>query len=363
MKKIAFFVGSLSKGGTERVVINLAEYFSRIGTKVCIVTAWKNENEYTLPEGVLRYDVALTKEEWSRNKIKNALRRNRKRESIIREFAPDLIVSFIKENNFKAILTGKKCGVKVVASVRSDPAAEYPTFGSRFIMKRLFTKADGIILQTQAMRDFFPTILQKKIVILPNPIDLRFLKDVTGVTRKKEIVMVGRLDENKNQMLLLEAFSRLAEVYPEWNCVCIGEGACRTKLEEKIKSYGLEQRFFLPGSKTNIQDEIDAASVFVLASRFEGMPNALIEAMALGLAVVSTDCDGGGPRELIRDGENGILIPKDDAEALYEKLKLLFDDDSLRERLGESARKTAERMHPDVVNETWRAYLEEIVIR
>lgn len=361
MKKIAFFVGSMNRGGTERVVLNLATYFRSIGVETCIITAWQKENEYVVPDEIPRYNVALTKEEWTKNKIKNALLRNAKRDNFIRTFAPDIIVSFIKENNFKAILTGTRCHVPVVVSVRSDPMAEYSKWWERWLMRFLFRKAAGIVLQTKEMKNFFPRKLQSKSTILPNSINPLFLKEVYNGPREKRIVMVGRLDENKNQMLLLSAFSDLKEEYPEWECVCYGEGTNRENLENAISANGMEKCFRLAGAIPDIHNEIVKASIFVLASRFEGMPNALLEAMASGLAVISTDCEGGGPGEVIKSMENGILIPIDDREALKEKLKLLMSDDELCVSLGKAARKTAETMHPDRVNLLWKNYLESIL--
>lgn len=360
MKKIAFFVGSMSKGGTERVVLNLAKYFWMRGIEVLVVTAWQNQNEYELPKGIRRYNAALTKEEWTRNKIKNALLRNKKRNKVIEEFAPDILVSFIKENNFKAILTGRKCHVPVVVSVRSDPKAEYPKAFDRFLVNRLFMKADGIVLQTEAMREFFKKSLQEKTVILPNSINPAFIRNSFPDVRRKEIVMVGRLDENKNQKLLIDVFAEIAGKYRDWNLVLYGEGSCRKKLEQAVEDYQLKDRVRLPGSVPDIQDRIADSAIFVLTSGFEGMPNALIEAMALGLAVISTDCAGGGPREIIKDGENGYLIPVGDKDALRERLSLLMEEEPLRNRLGRNAAEIAGKLHPDTVNEQWMQYLSSI---
>ena len=361
MKKIAFFVGSLSKGGTERVVINLAGYFQSQGMDVLIITAWKNENEYEVPRGVLRFNAALTKEEWTRNKLKNVLLRNKKRNEKIKEFAPDIIVSFIKENNFKAILTGNQCKVPVVVSVRSDPRAEYPKLTERFLVNLLFPKAKGIVLQTGAMKDFFTQkSLRSKTVILPNSINQSFIKDTFPTVRRKEIVMVGRLDENKNQKLFIDAFAPLADAFYDWNCVIYGEGSERKRLEEAVLEKHLEGRITLPGSVRDIAEKIKDASIFVLTSGFEGMPNALLEAMALGLVPISTDCAGGGPREIIRDGENGFLIPVGDKEALTNQLRILMEEEKKREEMGMQARKIIKDLHPDVVNERWMQYLSSL---
>lgn len=361
LRKIAFFIGSLAKGGAEKVVLNLAEYFHNQGCDICIMTAWTNAVEYPLPEYITRVDVSLTKAEMGKKKIQNEILRAKKRKKVLKEFAPDILVAFIKENNFRAILTAKSIRIPVVVSIRSAVNMEYPKRIDRFLMKLLFPLADGIVLQTQDSKRFFTKRLQKKITVLPNSLNPLFIRNRYEGERKKEIVTVGRIDDNKNQQMLVEAFEELAERANGWKCVIYGDGEKREDIRKYVQEKGLGNKILLPGNQADIYEKIYQSNIFVLTSYFEGMPNALIEAMALGLAVISTDCVGSGPKELIRNNENGILIPVGDKKALKEALLRLIADKELEKELGVEAAKIVKNLNPDYVNSLWKTYLTEIV--
>lgn len=362
-KTIAFYIGSLSKGGAERVVVNLAEYFYRIGYQVYIVTKLKEEDEYGISEGIQRIIADLTEEEIISNRacfyrLRNFFARINKLKRIWKQIAPDVIVSFIKKNNFMALASAKPLGIPVLVSVRSAPEREYAGKLYSALVRILFAFADGVIVQTKDAMSYFPGYIRKKAVILPNSLNAAFLKERYRGERRKEIVTVGRIDSNKNQKLLAETFLELTKDYPEWRCILYGEGEGKAAIERLIHKSSAGNRVILPGRQDKIQDKIYKASIFVLPSNCEGMPNALIEAMALGLAVVSTDCPCGGPKDLIEDGENGILIPVGDKEALKKALRQLMESPEMRERLGRNAAKIQERLHPDTVNAMWREFVD-----
>ena len=140
-----------------------------------------------------------------------------------------------------------------------------------------------------------------------------------------------------------------------------GEGDKRGELEKLVEELGLKDRISLPGNIRNIADEMEKNSLFVLSSDFEGMPNALMEAMALGLPCVSTDCPCGGPRYLIKNGENGVLVPVGDADALAEAMKKMLHDEDLRIRIGNNARTIQTRLSPEKIYGQWESYIKSIV--
>ena len=225
----------------------------------------------------------------------------------------------------------------------------------------LFRFADGIVLQTKQARDFFPKYLQKKSIILPNSINPAFLTVQKELEREKEIVLVGRIDSNKNQRMLLEVFADIAHEYLEWSVRIYGEGEDREELEQWVKGKGIENQVFFMGQVSDVSEKIKKASIFVLPSRCEGMPNALIEAMTVGLAVISTDCPCGGPADLIQNGKNGLLIKVDDKKALELVLRKLLEDEEYRLQLASNAVKIIEKLHPDIVNKQWEKYIEDIL--
>lgn len=360
-KKIAFYIGSLKKGGAERVFVNLAEYFYKTGYQVTMVTQYTAENEYVISKGIKRVISEIENTEITGSRIVNFHRRTAKLRRIWRTIQPDLILSCIGKNNFMSVVTTLFSKTKVVVSIVGEPTEEYNSTVMRVLARVLFIKADGIVLQTEDSKVFFPQYLLKKSVILQNSLNPLFIQDRYEGVRDRQIVSVGRLDANKNQTMLIEAFARIAVRYPEYSVVCYGDGESRAQLEALIERFNLQGRVQLPGITTDVAGMIRKASVFVLTSYTEGMPNALIEAMALGLPVISTDCPCGGPKELIRQGENGMLIPVGDVEALAASLVTLLEDTEFMEKLGRSAARIQDRLNPERTNQQWKEYFERIL--
>lgn len=355
-KKIAFYIGSLTKGGAERVITNLAEYFYSKGYQVWMITKFRAETEYSLSEGIVRIIADLTKEE-EKGRVRNFFNRTLKLRKIIKEIKPDVVVSFIGKSNLRTIAATRGTGIPAVVSVRSNPAREIGSGWKRLFTFLLFGMAEGVVLQTTEAKDFFPKWIQKKAIVLQNSLNPEFIRVAYTGEKRKEIVSVGRIDHNKNQKMLIEAFIPLAKEFPEWNVVLYGDGDAKKGLEECVRTLGLEERILFKGVQSNIPEKIEGASIFALTSKQEGMPNALIEAMVLGLAAVSTDCPCGGPRDLITQNENGILIPPDDTKALTDALKLLMADDNMRQRLSRNAMQLKERVLPENINAQWETYL------
>ncbi len=412
-KHIAMYIGSLNKGGAERVLCNLAEYFNAQGYKVTFVTTYLADDEYEvegaawkavkdefgtddkeIPGSVL--EVLSPEDEPRRvfvsdgndgrinrvfsglmpaergGRITNFFRRISKLRNIWKSLKPDIILSFLGKNNVMAIYSAKGLGIPVVVSVRSNPSREYASRGLNMSMNMLFPGAAGVVVQTTGARDYFKESVKRKCRILPNSIHPAFINEkVTEFKdRTKTIVSVGRLDDNKNQILLIKAFGKIMDKYPEYRLVLYGDGPSRSKLEEAagslMKGHDPEQIVFM-GNQNNIPSKIKDADIFVLTSKQEGMPNALIEAMALGLACVSTDCPCGGPGDLIRDGENGILIPMKDEEtmvsSLSDALVRLITDREFCEKIGNNALSVRNIYSPEKINGQWKEYFEDIMTK
>lgn len=356
-KKVLLYCSSLTKGGTERVVVNLAEYLYRQGIDVAIVTQYKLDNEYIIPAGIPRIYSEISDIEKKGNRIGDFLKRYGKLRKIWKSQRPDCIVSFIGKNNIMAVGAALFTGISVLVSVRAEPKCEYNSFGLKFFAGILFCFAAGVIVQTKEAMDFFPKYIGKKAVILKNPLNPSFIRPRFEGERDGRIVAVGRVDANKNHEMIIRAFSKIADEFPDASLVVYGDGECRGRLQELVKELGLSKRAVLPGSVPDISDKIYQSSIFVLSSDSEGMPNALLEAMCLGIPCISTDCPCGGPRELIKDGENGFLIPVGDIDALADRIRILLTDKAMAERIGSQAAKLAEVYSPDKVNEEWLAYL------
>lgn len=358
-KRIAFYIGSLNKGGAERVITNLAIAFHEKGYEVFMITKFIAKEEYELPAGITRIIADITKEE-EKGRIRNVYLRTKKLRDIILQIHPDVVVSFIGKSNLRTIMATRGTKIPAVVSVRSNPSREVGTGMKKFFTQLLFSMAEGVVLQTQEAKQFFWKNIQKKAIVLQNSINPEFVRESYLGERSKSIVMVGRIDQNKNQRMVIEAFATLAKDYPEWKVELYGDGEERENLEAYVKELSLEKQIIFHGIQTNLPEKIEKASIFVLPSKQEGMPNALIEAMVLGLCVVSTDCPCGGPRDLIIPEKNGILIPVDDKERLQSVLIRLMDDEKLRSELSQSARKIIRQVTPKEINLQWENYLKSV---
>lgn len=363
MPKIAFYINSLGKGGAEHVVVNLAEHFKSKGYEVVLVTSRKLEEEYEISDDIERIYSELTEDGVIiKNRIVHFITRFKYIRGIWKKSNPDIVVSFIGKLNMMAVLTLVGLKTPLIMSVRSDPNREYKSKMMRIISKTIFVKADGLVLQTDEAMKYFPRYIQKKACILPNALNPSFIRERLDITRKDEIVTVGRLDANKNHQMLIRAFRNISSDYPQMKLIIYGEGYegsdTRPILETMAKKYGIEDKVIFGGRQTEIADLICRSRIFVLSSNVEGMPNALLEAMSLGLAVISTDCPCGGPRAVIKEGQNGLLIPIGDTKALEIAMRRILENPMLEESLGKNANQIGEDLAPEKVNMMWQNYIE-----
>lgn len=359
-KSIVLYLADLTKGGTQRVAVNLAEYLHSRGHKVTLATTYQLENEYTHSEAIARVLTDAPADALGKGRIADFMTRLNCIKKAFTDVNADIVLSFIGKNNMMAILATMNTNIKCFVAVRGEPTEEYYSRALRLISKTLFAKADGVILQTRKSMEYFPKMVRRKCVVLKNPINPLFMADNDRSCVARTIVSVGRVDENKHQIMLINSFAGLAPDYPDWNMIIYGDGESRQKLIEVADKFNEligPGRISLPGSVTDVRSHIRDAGVFVLPSKTEGMPNALIEAMSLGIPCISTDCPCGGPAELIEDGINGYLIPVDDEKALTDRLKLLMDNEQLRKDIGLRAGDIKKQLDPENVDPTWEDYL------
>ena len=222
-------------------------------------------------------------------------------------------------------------------------------------------KSAGIVLQTPDARESFPKWMHKKTIILDNPLNPDFIGEYYDGEREDVIVTVGRIDRNKNQKLLIDAFMKIAEEFPKMKLIIYGDGEDRETLIKYVEKNSYQDRICLPGAVNDVKDRIKKAKVFALSSNTEGMPNALMEALALGVPCVSTDCPCGGPRMLMKGKENGILVPVGDGVKMAEAIRSILSDDELWNRYSQNAYKITKVLNPEIVNEKWEEYLNTII--
>lgn len=360
MKHIVFLTLSLTKGGAERVMANMCnEYFCK-HYKVSIVTCMKAEIAYPLDPSISLYTLDQKEEQYTQNMALRFFRRKRLLKQKLQCLAPDLIVSFLPEPNFIALSLRNKLRIPTIISVRNDPVIEYRSRVKQILMKHFYVRADGYVFQTEDAKAYFSfsKYITKKSVVIPNPLEKSFLEPSTEVVSRNAIIHVGRLEKQKNHMLLLQAFDKVAGEFPEVTLELYGEGGLEDTLKEYVRSHGLLERVKFMGNVNQMKEVLSGGRMFVLSSDYEGMPNALMEAMAVGLPVISTDCPCGGPKTLIRDGENGILVPVNDLEEMTKAMLFLMQNKEVASSYGRKATMIKEEFNPSRIYETWDAYIK-----
>lgn len=357
--RIMFCLGSMTKGGAERVIANLSNEFCQEHSISIIVTP-PDEPMYKLDNKInfITLDKCNDKKE---NIIVRTVKRIKRLRKIIKNINPDIIVSLLPEPTYRVMIAKIGLSKKTIISVRNDPKVEYKKFLNKIIMKILYPFADGFIFQTQEAKEYFGINIQKKSVIIPNPINEEFVCEKYKGEREKIVVTVGRLEEQKNQKMLINAFSRLPSEFAEYKLIIYGDGTLRKELEKQIKDLNLTERVKLPGEVDDIKNKIYKASLFVLSSDYEGMPNSLMEALTLGVPCISTDCPCGGPRFLIENNVSGFLIKQGNEEEMLNAIQKVLN--SNKNEINEITDKAQERMFnikPSKINKKWIEFMKYV---
>lgn len=356
--KLMFYINTISFGGAERVIVNLANQFYNNGYDVVFVTTSHMENEYKLEHGVKR-EVILDKRNYSF--FKKNLICIKKLRKLIKVEKPDVIVSFMAEPNFRAIVSCLGTKTKNLISVRNDPQREYPNFLYRFLSKILYRHADCIVFQTEDARKWFPNNIKEKSTIIYNQVSDKFYISSSSIERSG-IVTVGRLVEQKNHELLIKAFAKISDVIND-NLIIYGDGHLKEYLGKLVSELNIADRVIFRGVVLDVPNFIKNAKLFVLSSDYEGMPNALMEAMAIGLPCISTDCPCGGPRELFNRQNCGVLVSVGDVNELATKMLELLVDDSKRAMLAKNASIAAEAFSPSLIFSRWEKCIKDISLK
>ncbi len=361
MKKIFCYIDMMQRGGAQRVMCNLVHYFSEKGYEVVLCNDFeslKDAVQYEVSSNIKR--VYLTEAAKENPLVKNIKRIVRLRK-LIKEEKPDIVLSFLGNPNKRMLISTFGLKTKKIVSVRNDPHREYgSSCFQRWIAQFLFRLADGVVFQTEEAKQYFCKSVRDHSCVIMNPVDARFFS-ARRSGPEKSIVTLGRLAKQKNQKLLIEAFSRVAEDFPEETLTIYGEGDLQSELSEFASGLDIGHKVFFPGNTDDVLGVLVEAKLFVLSSDYEGMPNALLEAMAVGVPCISTDCPCGGPRELIIDGENGYLVPCGDVQELTKKMRLCLKDKALRNLLGNNAKETAEGFRGERVYQRWEQYFLHIL--
>lgn len=360
MKKILLLIPRMGSGGAERVMATIANNLCR-DHEVQIVTMTDDAESFYSLDGCVGIK-GLGRGVNRKNKITKlftmatgglrvffALRRE------IKTWKPDVVLSFLQSANAMAILAkmfGAKC--RLVVSERCAPAER--SWLNRWFERNFYSKADVVVCQSRKVIDFFPEKHRGNCVVIPNPIAADAIPPRYEGKRRHAVVGVGRLDSQKNFKMLITAFSNLSEKFSDYTLEIYGGGWQEKELRAHIEALGLQDRARLMGVKKGVMHYIADAALYVMSSDFEGFPNALAEAMATGLPVISTDFSTGVAKDIVGE-KNGIVIPVGDEMALVDAMTAMLSDESRWDQMSRANRELLDTLSESRVMTLWNAAL------
>jgi GalNAc-alpha-(1->4)-GalNAc-alpha-(1->3)-diNAcBac-PP-undecaprenol alpha-1,4-N-acetyl-D-galactosaminyltransferase len=357
--RIAFVIPNLGPGGAERVASLLANYWVGQGHGVTLATFGTPGAEpfFALEDGVaLRELGAPAAARGLTVRLGTNIARVLRLRSLLRELRPDIVVAFMTDANVVSLWAARGLGVPVVISERNQPGRPGLERLHRLSRRLSYPMAHAMVVQTEAIASWAKARFRIPIHVIPNPI----LLDRSGASRKQgdihQLISLGRLTHQKGFDVLTRSFAAVASKHPDWELVIYGEGPDRAYLERLRAESGFRERMSLPGLTKDSAGALRQANLFVLPSRFEGYPNALLEALGCGLPVVATDCPG-GTAEILANGEYGMLVPPDDVSAMTAALDTMMSAPNLRETYASRARPAVAGLDIAIVGQRWLALL------
>ncbi len=359
-KKILFVITGLTSGGAERVMCTLSNNLC-LENDVTIATALSTECFYPLNDKVKRVQLGSVVNK--KNKLTKLTTRFisgvncfLRLKRLIKKNKYDVVVSFLPDTNMLSILVKMFSfnKFKLIVSERADPW-QYSKF-KKWFERNLYYKADYIVCQAQNVVNFFKPKHQSKCVVIPNPICKEAIPSCYTGERPNKIVAVGRLVHVKGFDLLINAFSKLPNNFKDYTLEIYGEGVLKDTLQKQIDGLSLNQKVFLMGAKKGVMNYVKDAKLFVMSSRHEGFPNALVEAMATGLPVISTDFKTGVAKEIVKS-ENGIVVPVEDEQALLNAMVELLSDEDRLKQLSKNNLKIIDELNEDKIVKIWENLL------
>lgn len=363
---IVLVISTMRSGGAERVMSRLANYFASEGHKVTLITFVSSSEKpfYPLNERIVQ--VPLNCLSYHKNMLiyaLNVIKCIYLLRKTFKKLKPDVVISFMESVNVATLLAGYKLQIPTIVSERNDPKYHilYPMKIQSIFNKiriKTYAWAHILVVQTRGALNFFPEKLHERAVILPNPVHVSSLSHYEVAQNVQHIISVGRLCKQKNHVTLIKAFAKAFKKNNNLRLTIYGEGPERHLLETLIAALKLGDYIHLPGAVQHIEHKLSTADLFVFPSLYEGFPNALCEAMAVGLPVIVSHCSGN--IDVIQNNINGLIFEQTNVEDLYEQMLKLIEDYPLRKRLSEKAKNIRIDYHEDTIYASWDRLLDNI---
>lgn len=367
--RVLFAISTMTNGGAERVASILLREWDRRGVETILATNHRDRSAFffDVPETVRHVGMDAVKGAGPAGVLQANARRWARLRRAYAETRPDIVVSFMLEMNVLALAAAGRRGPPIIVSERVHPQHICYDRARSTLRRRLYPRAAALVVQTEPIAEWFRAWraggATDAPIVTPNPVALSEFGAAATTARapsaRKTLVAVGRLAPQKGFDLLVEAFGRVAAERPEWDLEILGEGDARAELAAQIAQLGLEARVRLPGETADVAGALARADLYAHPARFEGYPNALIEALASGLPCVAADAPGGAA-EILGGGRHGALVPSEDAAALADALRRLMGDAAARAGYAAGARAAVAHLDAPAIAERWLDLFERV---
>lgn len=368
-RRLTLVVPSLAYGGAEKTAVSMANHWAKQGCDVALVTLDSQAGDtFALSPDVRRTSLDLMRESGSPlHAIMNNLRRIARLRRAARDSRPDAVISFTDKMNIVTLIACAGLGVPVIITERTDPRHHAIGRAWDALRRLMYRRGAALVVQTEDVRRHMqPAMHGRPVFVIPNAVDRPHdpgrIAGLTNESGDRLVVGMGRLSAEKGFDLLIRAFAQVAADHPGWTLKILGEGPQRAELQGLIKECGLSERVSLAGWSKEPSAVLSRADLFVLPSRYEGFPNALLEAMACGLPAISFDCES-GPAEIIRHETDGLLVPPGDVAALARAMDRLMLNPDERRQFGLRAVEVTDRFSTERYFRLWEDVLSAVLSR
>jgi GalNAc-alpha-(1->4)-GalNAc-alpha-(1->3)-diNAcBac-PP-undecaprenol alpha-1,4-N-acetyl-D-galactosaminyltransferase len=362
-RRIVVVISSLGRGGAERVAVDLCDFLAAAGRDVTVLTLTGNDPDaYHLPASVHRRRIDIRRVSGSKlQSVRFTLQHLLEMRRNILSLTPDIVLSFIDQANIRTIGCLAGTGVPVIASERVHPGYHSLPRAWDLLRRVTYKRASAVVVQTDEIAKWFrESVPTRRLITIPNAVrGGAFAGEHHALAKKQIILGVGRLVRQKGFDLLLRAFAKAGLARQGWRVVIAGESDGRGLLSELANDLEISNAVEMPGHVADVSRWMLKSRIFALSSRYEGFPNALLEAMQMGTACVSFDCPS-GPADLIENTRNGLLVPAEDVDAFAAALRKLALDEALGERLAREAAKVSEAFSIDRVYGLWLNAIDSV---
>ena len=345
-------IPTLKQGGAERVISELSNNFcTQPNMRIHLILLAKADDFYSIDNRVTIHRLGFENKNII-GKLKSQILTFYRLRKLYKTYRPYIVLSFMDKYNVFSILAGRFLNLRIFISDRSNPKLQLPL--TLFLLKKIsYRYATGLIAQTSLAKETIEKVARNKnIKVIPNPV--KEVQLFPEIPRENIIINIGRMVPEKGQEYLIQAFAKLDAT--NWKLVILGDGRLRGNLEKQIIDLGLTGKIIMPGAINDIDEWLARSSIFVLSSISEGFPNSLMEAMAAGLPCISFDCNA-GPKDIIINEVNGLLVEKGNIDELVDKLNTLIKDTELAKKIATNALLVRDKYHIDSIGNNYLDFL------